>query len=827
MKGLIMAGGFGSRLRPLTCDLPKPMVPVLGKPVMEYSIELLKDHGITEIAVTTYYLPGMIQDYFGDGSRWGVRLRYFQETDPLGTAGSVRNAAEFLDDTFVVVSGDALTDVNLTQALHYHQEKGGPVTIVLSRQEIPLEYGVVMLNPEGEITRFLEKPTWGEVFSDLANTGIYILDPDIFTYYDYGVKFDFSRDLFPLLMKNKVPIYGFSAEGYWSDIGDVEQYMQTQFDILTGKADVYVRGRQIEAGIWVGEGTDLPGGVHLTAPIYLGEEVTVKPGTHLEATIIGDYSVVESGSSLKRSILWSGVYVGQHAELRAAFLCDGVKVRENVRIFEGAVLGKDCTIGRNVTIQPSVKIWPMKHVEDYTNLNASLVWENQWRRRLFNTYGVHGLGNMEITPDFTARLATAYGSTFGRHTEITVSSDTYNISRMLQKSAVAGLLSAGVRVVDLGEIPSPIARYSIAAIEAHGGMHIRCCYENPEEVVIEFFNTGGINIDRNKEREIERKFFSEDFKRAQQEQIAGYYYAPQMIENYLHGLASLLNPGQIRRRCFQLVLDYEFDSLGRILPALLEPLSCEMETTYNYSRGTRPLSYAERVSTSNRIAMMIEDVHADFGAILDHNGENLTLITEDGQIVSQEEFQIIVTMLLLHQGLRKLVVPISAPGYIETLAHEYGAKVHRTRSDRPTVMQAYLDELYVAGQPFFYPFADGVAALGLLLHFLADQEMSLGEIVRSIPAFFTSSQDVEIPWEEKGSVMRQILQDTGGENLDLVEGVKIHHSNGGWTLIYPDNDSPAFHVYCEANNPEFAYETAEEYAHRLEGFRKGQGKGCL
>lgn len=815
-----MAGGVGSRLRPLTCDLPKPMVPILSKPVMEYCIELLKDHKITEIAVTTCYLPEMIRDYFGDGSRWGVHLHYFQETEPLGTAGSVRNATDFLDERFVVVSGDALTDLNLTEAIRYHEAKGGPVTIVLSRQEIPVEYGVVMVNQDGEITRFLEKPTWGEVFSDLANTGIYILEPDIFDYYDYGVQFDFSKDLFPLLMKNKIPIYGYAADGYWSDIGDVEQYMQTQFDILNGKADVYIRGRQIEEGIWVGEGTDLSGGVHLTAPIYIGEDVVIKPGTHLEASVIGDYCVIESGSSLKRSILWSGVYLGQHTEVRAGFLCDGVKAKENVRIFEGAVLGKDCTIGQNVTIQPGVKVWPLKHVEDYTILNANLVWETRWRRRLFNTYGVHGLGNLEVTPDFAAKLATAYGSAFDRNTELTVSTDTYNISRMLQKSAIAGLLSAGVRVVDLGEIPSPVARYSIAAMEAQGGIHIRCCYENPEEVIIEFFDANGVNLDRNQQRIIERKFFSEDYKRAHQDHVAEYYYAPQMVDSYLKGLESLLNRNQIRRKRYHLIMDYEFDSLGKIVPVLLDRLGCEVETTYNYSRGDRPLTYAERISTSNRIVMMIDELNADFGAILDHNGENLTLITEDGHIVSSEEFQIIITMVLLQQGVRKLVVPINAPSYIETLVHEYGGKVRRTRSDRTTIMRAYLDELYVDGEPFFYPFTDGVAALALLLNFLADQEMSLGDIVRSIPAFYTSMQDVDVPWEETGAVMRRILEDTEGEELDLVEGVKIHHRNGGWTLIYPDHDNPAFHVYSEADCPEFAYETAEEFAHRLESFRK-------
>lgn len=819
MKAIIMAGGQGTRLRPLTCDLPKPMVPILNKPVMEYSIELLKDHGITEIGVSTCYLPEMIQDYFGDGSRWGVNLYYFFEEEPLGTAGSVRNAAEFLDESFVVVSGDALTDTNLTEVIDFHRQKDGLVTLVLSRQEIPLEYGVVMVDENNQVTRFLEKPSWGEVFSDLANTGIYILEPQVFDYFDRGVKFDFSKDLFPLIMQNDQPIYGFPTSAYWSDIGDVEQYMQTQFDILNGKADVYVRGNEIDQGIWVGEGIEIPADVQLVAPIFLGEDVTIKLGTYLEATVVGDHSVIENGCSLKRSILWSGVHLGQYSEVRAGFLCDGVKVKEHVRIFEGAVLGKDTTVGRSVTIEPNVKVWPLKEVEDFTTLNASMVWAPKWKKRLFNTYGVHGLANVEMTPEFVSKLATAYGSTFGGGVEIAVSSDNFPISRMLQKAIVAGLLSSGVKVVDLGEIPSPVARYSIAALEAEGGLHIRCCYDRPEDAIIEFIDGNGINIDRNQERVIERKFFIEDFKRADQERVSDYYYAPQMSESYLQGIYSLIHRDQIRRQRYHLVIDYEYDSLSQIFPNMLDRLGCEVSSTYNYGRGMRPLSYDERLSTSNRMNQMIRELNADMGVILDHNGENLTLLTKMGRVVTDEEFQILITWVLLHQGVRKMVVPVNAPGYIDALVEEYGGEVMRTRSDRPTVMKYFMQETNVEGEPFFYPFGDGMVALALIMDFMADQEISLQELIELIPPFYTTLSDVECPWEAKGRVMRNLLENVADREVELIEGVKIPHEYG-WTLIYPDNDEPVFHVYTEADEPEIAASISRHYASMLQNYQE-------
>ncbi|MBD8069144.1 nucleotidyltransferase family protein [Bacillus sp. PS06] len=235
MKGVIMAGGKGTRLRPLTYHMPKPMVPLLHTPVMEYSIELLKKHGITEIAVTTGYLGNDIKQYFGNGSSWGVELTYFDEITPLGTAGSVKNAEAFLDETFVVISGDILTDFDLTDGIHFHETKNSTLTILMKQMNNPSEYGILTTNSEGKVNRFLEKPTCNEIFSDFINTGIYIVNPSIFSYIPQGECFDFSKDLFPLLLQKDGRVYGFVVSGYWSDIGTFPQYKQTRFDLLNDR----------------------------------------------------------------------------------------------------------------------------------------------------------------------------------------------------------------------------------------------------------------------------------------------------------------------------------------------------------------------------------------------------------------------------------------------------------------------------------------------------------------------------------------------------------------------------------------------------------------
>ena len=302
MKAVIMAGGEGTRLRPLTCNRPKPMVPVAGKPVMEHIVSLLRTHGISNIAVTLQYLPDHISDYFGDGSSFGMRMRYYIESKPLGTAGSVRNAGEFLNEDFLVISGDALTDIDLTKAVNFHKDKGSFVTLVLKRVDVPLEYGVVVTDRDGRIIRFLEKPSWGEVFSDTVNTGIYILSPEIFNYYKKDQFFDFSRDLFPLLMKEKKIMYGYITDEYWCDIGDINAYIQANYDVMDKKVKVDMPGAEIRPGVWTGRRTIIEESAGLEGPCIIGDDCHIRDGAY-----IGSYTVIGSNCVVRNTAASKGV----------------------------------------------------------------------------------------------------------------------------------------------------------------------------------------------------------------------------------------------------------------------------------------------------------------------------------------------------------------------------------------------------------------------------------------------------------------------------------------------------------------------------------------
>lgn len=342
---------------------------------MEHIINLLKKHGITEIGVTLMYLPQKIKDYFGNGSNFGVNITYFTEDTPLGTAGSVKNAEDFLDETFIVISGDSLTNMNITKAIEFHRMKNSKATLVLTRVDVPLEYGVVITDKSGAITGFLEKPSWGEVFSDTVNTGTYILEPEILKYLEKGKKVDFSQDLFPYLLLKKEPMYGYVMDDYWCDIGDLQAYLQAHYDVLEGKIQLDINGTEIQKGVWVGSGAIIEPGAILNPPCVIGDNCRIESGAVIDSlSVIGNNNVIERDSSVKRSVIWDGNYIEYGSEIRGAILCSKTNLKRYVHIFENAIVGDNCLINERVVIKPNIKIWPQKTVEPFAIVDRNIIW---------------------------------------------------------------------------------------------------------------------------------------------------------------------------------------------------------------------------------------------------------------------------------------------------------------------------------------------------------------------------------------------------------------------------------------------------------------------
>ena len=339
MKAMVMAAGVGTRLRPLTHIIPKPMIPIVNKPVLEHTLELLRKHNFSEVVINLHFYPQMIKDYFGDGRAWGLKIIYSQEKSLLGTAGGVKKVAKHFDDTFVVMSGDGLTDIDLTKAVEFHKKKRSLATMVLKKVDSRFDYGVTLIDQYKRIENFIEKPAWSDVFANTVNTGIYIFEPEIFNYIPKNTFYDFGHDVWPALLKSKKPIYGYEMNSYWCDIGNLQEYKRAERDALEGKVGIRFSGNKLSAGIWVGKNTRIHPQVKIKAPVIIGNDCRIEKGVVIDSfTTIGNNGLIHAGAQLGDCILWSGVRVSKGVRLRNCIIGNDAGINENISVFEGSVI---------------------------------------------------------------------------------------------------------------------------------------------------------------------------------------------------------------------------------------------------------------------------------------------------------------------------------------------------------------------------------------------------------------------------------------------------------------------------------------------------------
>ena len=340
MKAMILAAGVGSRLDPLTRNVPKPMVPVLNKPVMEHIVEMLARNGFKDIMVNLHYLGDQIRDYFGDGSKWGVKIEYSPEDQLWGDAGSLKRCEEFFrDDVFVVVGGDDLADFDVESLVEFHRDNEAIATLALSLVEDPSQYGIALLNDRGRITRFLEKPKAANLFSNSANTGVYVVHPRIFDLIPEGEKFGFGNDLFPMLREENARFFGKYAFGYWKDVGSLKQYQEAHTDALRGRWDCKINLTEVEDEVWMGTGVEIDPSAKIGYPVVIGNNCRIEKGAQLlKNSVLADNCVLEMGSVVKQSILWEGATVMRNTVLERCVVGDHCSVKSSAAVFDGVIV---------------------------------------------------------------------------------------------------------------------------------------------------------------------------------------------------------------------------------------------------------------------------------------------------------------------------------------------------------------------------------------------------------------------------------------------------------------------------------------------------------
>ncbi len=846
MKAVIMAGGEGTRLRPLTSQRPKPLAPALNIPIMEHIVLLLKEHDITDIVVTLHYLADEIEGYFGDGAEWGVNFIYSVEDTPLGTAGSVKQAEEHLrDDTFLIISGDALTDIDLDKAIAYHREKNSVATIVLSHVPNPLEFGVVITDDEGHIRRFLEKPSWGEVFSDTVNTGMYILEPSIFDYMEMGKNYDWSHDIFPQILAEEKPMFGYvMAEDYWCDVGNLQQYREAQYTVLDGRTRIRIGSGSSEGrgnGVWVGEGSDIDPSAHIVAPVVIGRNCKIKAeATVGPYSVIGDNCIIEEKARLYRSVIWDNVYVGVDTQLSACTVCSYATIKANCDVQEGAVIGARCRIEDDSTIRTQIKLWPDKIIEAGSTVTMSLIWGQKWAGSLFRNNSVMGIANIEMTPDFACKLGASFGGYLKKGATVVTNRDSGPVARMMKRAMISGLLSVGVNVVDMRSMPLPVARLGILGTQATGGVHIRLAPNDPKMLVIEFFDEHGIYLSKNAERKVETIFFREDFRRVDADQVGELQFSSRSVEQYGEDFYRHVKADVVKNRQLKVVADFAFGRLGSVYPTMLGRMDIDLIALNAYADVNKtPKTPEARAALLPNLSQIVQSLHADMGVLFEADGERMTLIDEYGKVIDHNNLLAIMAVLVARTKERaRIAVPVTAPRMIESLAELHGATVQRTKTDARNLMEmcsgsssqpARVDFAGDDNGGFifseFQPSYDAMFAFGKLLEMLTVSDLRLSELSSELPLAHVVRANVRCPWEMKGRIMRVLTKEAdsnnghNGEHVELIDGIKFFQSNHNWALVLPDASEPFFHIYAEADNPDTANQLLCRYVEKVEHLR--------
>ena len=808
MRAVVMAGGEGTRLRPLTSNQPKPMVPIVGKPCMEHILELLRLHGFNDVVVTVAFLPQAIRSYFGDGSSLGMNIEYSVEENPLGTAGSVRLASDRLDETCLVISGDALCDIDLEKLVAFHKEKGADVTIGLKSVENPLEFGIVVTDEEGRVERFLEKPSWGQVFSDTINTGIYVLEPEVLRHIPVEGQYDFSKELFPLLLEMGRPIYGYVCEGYWQDIGNLDQYRQANADALDEKVRLNIEGLKIRGDVWIGEGVEIDDVEGVEGPAFIGNYCTVSPESS-----VGPYTVLGPGTTLRerarvsRSVIDASCYIGRGATVEGAILGRNCDVRPHARVHEGVAIGDQVTLGDQSVIYPGVRIYPYKEVEYGAQIHESLIWESRGTTKVFAHDGVVGLVNVDLTPEVALRFGSALGTALKRGARVVASRESAPAYRMIKRALISGLNSTGVQVADLRTLPAPVGKHLLKTQNYDAAFHVGASTTDPEAVQIRLFEHPGVALSAATQKEIEKHFTRQELRRVPFGDVGSISYPARARESYASDLLADLDMTAIRARGFRIVVDYGYSAGSFVLPLVLGPLGVEAITAHAFESdsGSAPARFGETVEHAKRLVAAVE---ADFGAVFDRSAERLFLIDETGKEIRPDQALLLYLHLLAATQEGQIAVPITATSQVEEVVGDR-LGVIRTPATLAGLTEAATGEgVIFAGAPGggyvfpkFLPAYDASASLCKLLELLAPLEEPLSKLVAALPRPTLIHRQLQCPWALKGTVMRVLNERYAEGNVDVTDGIKIFDKRG-WVQVLPDADEPLVHLYAEGESTE-------------------------
>ena len=768
MKAVLLAGGTETNLRPLTCDIPKPMIRLCGRPVIQYMVELLERHGCREMAVSVYYLPEKVREWTRMCPR-SIPLEICEAEKPMGTAGSVRQAIRGwyprLGEELVVADSQVLTDVDIGAALTFHRETGAAVTLVICRVNNSRDYTPVDTDEEGRVTGFSETAVWNREGREIGDTGIYILSPEVFPYIPDSTASDFLRDVFPQLLKDGLPIFAYEDTGYWNGLRSFPEILSAQRDLLEGRVRTALSP---DNGIVMAGGRPA-GNYAIHPPVYIGRDVKIGTGAQ-----IGPFAVIDDGchighnAKIRGSVLMPSAYMGDRAAMTGTLLCHGASVGRGASLFEGVVIGEGGAVGEYASVNPDVRVWPGKQIEANACQRENLRY-GRVQPALFDETGIVGETGAELTPELCARLGAAIGS-LERGAKVAVGCSRDKAAEALKLALISGILSSGGRVWDFGPGIEPQFDYFVNFSMIHTGVYIaggpRGC--------VRLSANGGLPALRVTEREVERRLADGDFIRTGWDSIQEAADMSGMRQLYRQELISMA-PDGLGGMCAE-VRGSDREPV-KLLHSVLSTIGCSMEGGLRLHLGT--------------------------------GGRRLSVFDPIAGYIWPERVLAINCLMEVKQG-HDLALPYDAPAALEQMAKAYGVKIKRYytcpigRSDGEARRLA-------ASQPWV---RDGLMMAVRLLSWMKRYQITISDLLEELPVFAVNEKAMACPIEP-AEVLRKLSEEPGSQCPgELWEGTRMVR-NQGVVSVRPSKLGKSLILTAEAADTETAAELCGELEQKL------------
>lgn len=801
----------------------------MNRPMMENTMMALKELGIKDFIVLLYFKPEVIQNYFGDGSEFGINISYVIPDDDYGTAGAVKLAQELIgDDNFIIISGDLVTDFDFQSIFDYHRKKNSKLTITLTSVENPLEFGVVIANEEGIIEKFLEKPSWSEVFSDTINTGIYVIEPEILDYIPKGENFDFAKDLFPLLMKEGIELIAGNEKGYWRDVGNPDSYREVHEDIMSERVGFKMPGTgvQFPDGIlYSSEPYELED-VEIIGKVVLGKNVTVAKKSKLKNMVIGDNVTIGQDCKISNSVIWHNVTIEKGSKIDNAVICNDNVIGKNSKMTAGIILAEGCELGELVTVEKDVTIWPNKEIDSAAIINSNMILGNKYKNSIFENGMVSGKSNIELSCEMAGKLAEAFGAQLPVGSTVVTARDEHQSSRMLKRAFMGGLLASGINVIDLKSMPSAIMRFDIVNnSEYTAGVYFRQDREDTTVTVITFFNDEALRINSSLAKKIEKAYFKEQFRRVDFSQIGRITEASRIKEciDYKTKMEEIFEKKHFTCAGCKIAVDMMHGVACEVLPHVLNDLGIN-NMVFNGYHDAHKLSNFKTLE-KNSIEVMekvVKSLEMDAGFLIYPFGQRLSIVCDNGKILSKQDALLVVLTLMdleasVEGSQKRIFLPTWAPDMVkfDHLQIEYG-KYADFKADklREFDLIATVDGNFAFTE--FTLYRDSMYAAIKILEMCIKYNVKLSDLVSKVEHFYHTHIKVPCSQALKGKMMRKFLEDARDKRSSSSDGIKIWMNESDWILMIPDQYSDHLNLYVQASTESVGEAIYREYEEKIQ-----------